>query len=105
MNEINLQARFNPEVDYGKSDKPFVVCRFITECSKLYHYYFYIWVVEIDHFFFFSPPVNKLSAKVTTHATALCLFHKYNATDPHPSYDPYVSVTSCNHFAASKCLQ
>ena len=42
MNEINLQARFNPEVDYGKSDKPFVVCRFITECSKLYHYYFYI---------------------------------------------------------------
>ena len=26
--------KFNAEVDYMKSDKPFVVCRFITECSK-----------------------------------------------------------------------
>ena len=94
MSDINLQARSNPEIDYGKSDKPFVVCRFITECSKWLMYVYFL-----KQFCLILPSlVNKLSAKVTTQATALCLFHKYNAANPHPSYDPYVSVKLKTHF-------
>ena len=63
---MELESRLNPNIDYTKSDKPFVVCRFITECG------------------------NKLNAKVMTTATALAFFHRYNKASPDPSYDPYV---------------
>lgn len=63
---MEIESRLNPNIDYTKSDKPFVVCRFITECG------------------------NKLNAKVMTTATALAFFHRYNKASPDPSYDPYV---------------
>jgi hypothetical protein len=66
MEVVEASSRLNPDVDYTKSDRPFVVARFIVECS------------------------NKLKAKALTTSTALTLFHKYTLADPDPEYDPYV---------------
>ena len=71
MEPTEIPLKFNSEIDYLKSDKPFVVCRFITEC------------------------MNKLDAKATTGATALALFHRYNQGSPDASYDPYLIACSC----------
>ena len=71
---MEIESRLNPNIDYTKSDKPFVVCRFITECG------------------------NKLNAKVMTTATALAFFHRYNKASPDPSYDPYVRTNFSQNF-------
>ena len=71
----NLFACRIMEIDYGKSNEPLVVCRFITEC------------------------MNKLNANALTGATALTLFHKYNKTKPDTSYDPYLMASSCIYVA------
>lgn len=65
----------NPPIDYMRSDKPFVVTRFIVECS------------------------NKLNASVLTGATAVALFHRYSQTCPDPEYDPYLMATACIYVA------
>ena len=90
--EIKEEFKLNPVVDYSKSDKPFVVCRFITECGKLVTIYE---ILQNHTFKFFCTNLlnflgNKLNAKIMTTATALAFFHRYNDASPDPSYDPYV---------------
>ena len=48
MEPTEILLKFNSEIDYLKSDKPFVVCRFITECSK----YLILLAYNIADYFF-----------------------------------------------------
>ena len=48
MEPTEIPLKFNSEIDYLKSDKPFVVCRFITECSK----YLILLAYNIADYFF-----------------------------------------------------
>lgn len=62
-------------IDYLKSDKPFVVARFILECG------------------------SKLEAKVITISTAHKLFHKFNQSTQGSVYDPYLMSSACLYLA------
>ena len=63
------------QIDYLKSDKPFVVARFIFECG------------------------NKLNAKVLTISTALQLLHRFNKTTQNTQYDNYLVSAACLYLA------
>ena len=63
------------QIDYLKSDKPFVVARFILECGR------------------------KLEAKVITISTAHKLFHKFNQNTQGSVYDPYLISSACLYLA------
>ena len=63
------------QIDYLKSDKPFVVARFILECGR------------------------KLEAKVITISTAHKLFHKFNQSTQGSVYDPYLMSAACLYLA------
>ena len=64
-----------PTIDYLKSDKQFVVARFIFECG------------------------NKLEAKVLTVSTAVKLFHQFNKNTQSLEYDPYLISAACLYLA------
>ena len=64
------------DIDYLKSDKPFVIARFIFECG------------------------HKLNAKVLTVSTALQFLHRFNkATENSASYDRYLISAACLYLA------
>lgn len=70
------ENEFKTLINYMKSDQPFVVSRFITECGQ------------------------KLEAKVLTVATATALFHKFcKSSGPFTDYDPYLIATCCLYLA------
>ena len=62
-------------INYLKSDKPFVVTRFVFECGR------------------------KLEAKVLTIATAVKLLHQFNKNTHEPEYDPYLISCACLYLA------
>ena len=73
-----LFSKTNPDqdIDYLKSDKPFVIARFIFECG------------------------HKLNAKVLTVSTALQFLHRFNkATENSASYDRYLISAACLYLA------
>jgi len=63
------------QVDYLKSDKPFVIARFIFECG------------------------HKLNTKVLTISTALQLMHRFNKTTQNTEYDHYLISAACLYLA------
>ena len=71
---INISESFN-QIEYWKSDKPFVIARFIFECG------------------------SKLEAKVLTVSTALKLLHVFNRSSKSPEYDPYLISAACLYLA------
>ena len=63
------------KIDYLKSDKPFVIARFIFECG------------------------TKLEAKVLTISTALKLLHQFRRNTQNSEYDPYLICAACLYLA------
>ena len=62
-------------IDYLKSDKPFVIARFIFECGI------------------------KLEAQVLTVSTAAKLFHQFKKNAQSPEYDLYLISAACLYLA------
>ena len=62
-------------IDYMRSDKPFVVIHFILECGK------------------------KLEANSLTICTAASLFHKFFSVASLTHYDPYLIAGTCLYLA------
>ena len=62
-------------IDYMKSDKPFVVARFMYECG------------------------NKLNAKVLRVSTALQFLHRFSYKAVQEVYDPYLISAACFYLA------
>ena len=71
---VTRSQTFN-KIDYLKSDKPFVIARFIFECG------------------------TKLEAKVLTISTALKLLHQFRRNTHNPEYDPYLICAACIYLA------
>ncbi|CAB4069496.1 CCNQ [Lepeophtheirus salmonis] len=73
-NPLSLER--NPQLEYGKSVHPFVVCRFVFECCK------------------------KLELDVLSTATAITLFHSfYKSSRKKEVYDPYLIAGACIYLA------
>jgi len=77
---INLTNSDEPDyiskqIDYMRSDKPFVVTHFIFECGK------------------------KLDANCVTICTAASLFHKFFQATSISDYDPYLIAGTCLYLA------
>ena len=68
-------SKHYPTIDYLRSDKQFVVARFIFECG------------------------SKLEAKVLTVSTAVKLFHQFNKNTQSLEYDPYLISAACLYLA------
>ena len=71
----SASASHYPTIDYLRSDKQFVVARFIFECG------------------------NKLEAKVLTVSTAVKLFHQFKKNTQSLEYDPYLISAACLYLA------